>query len=413
MGFNYDEVLEKNISLLKKEGRYRYFTEVERVSGHHPKAIWNSSAGKKEVTIWCSNDYLGMGQNPSVQKKFAEAALCQGTGAGGTRNISGNTGQLVALERELASLHEKTDALVFTSGYVANISSISTLAALFPDCKIFSDSLNHSSIINGIRQSGVDKVIFRHNDLKHLEHLLEREPLSRPKFIVFESVYSMEGDTSPVKEITDLAQKYCAFTYLDEVHAVGMYGSEGGGISQQEGVQDRIDVIQGTLGKAFGLMGGYIAASNNICDVVRSFASGFIFTTALPPAIAAAATHSIRHLRNSSVERNAQKKNVLYAKELLNSSGFQILKGDTHIIPLIIGEAKLVKSIADFLLDRHSVYVQPINYPTVPVGSERLRITPGALHTEEMTRQLVNGLCDAFDHFGIPRSMPEKNYMVY
>jgi len=410
VSFNYHEVLEQNISLLKKEGRYRYFTEVERVSGSHPRAIWNSSEGKKEVTVWCSNDYLGMGQNLSVQKKFAEVVLCQGTGAGGTRNISGNTEQLVALERELASLHEKTDALVFTSGYVANISSIATLAALFPDCKIFSDSLNHSSIINGIKQSGVDKVIFRHNDLKHLEYLLELEPSSRPKFIVFESVYSMEGDTSPVAEIADLARKHCAFTYLDEVHAVGMYGREGGGISQREGVQDQIDVIQGTLGKAFGLMGGYIAASGNICDAVRSFASGFIFTTALPPAIAAAATHSIRHLRNSRVERDAQKKNVMYAKELLRSSGFQILKGDTHIIPLIIGDAKLVKSIADFLLQRHSVYVQPINYPTVPIGSERLRITPGALHTEEMTLQLVEGLCDAFDHFGVPRNMPRENY---
>ena len=412
MSFNYDEVLQQNINLLKQEGRYRYFTEVERVSGNHPRAMWNSATGKKEVTVWCSNDYLGMGQNAIVQKRFSEVALCQGTGAGGTRNISGNTDKVVALERELASLHRKTDALVFTSGYIANISSISTLAALFPNCKIFSDSLNHASIINGIRQSGADKVIFRHNDLKHLEQLLEGEPLSRPKFIVFESVYSMEGDTSPVKEIADLARRYCAFTYLDEVHAVGMYGSEGGGISQQEGVQDQIDVIQGTLGKAFGLMGGYIAASDNVCDAVRSFASGFIFTTAMPPAIAAAATQSILHLRKSNIERDKQRKNVLLVKELLNASGFQILLGDTHIIPLIIGDANLVKAVTDFLLERHSIYVQPINYPTVPIGSERLRITPGALHTEEMIVQLVNGLCDTFDYFGISRSLPLKNSVV-
>ena len=412
MTFNYDNFLKQNLNRLKKEERYRYFTEVERVSGHHPRAMWHSPQGKQEVTVWCSNDYLGMGQNPIVQKRLSDVALSQGVGAGGTRNISGNTDQLVALETEIASLHGKSSALVFTSGYVANISSISTLAGFFPNCKIFSDSLNHASIINGIKQSGSEKAIFRHNDLRHLEDLLAREPISRPKFIVFESVYSMEGDTSPLREIAELAKRYRAFTYLDEVHAVGMYGPEGGGLAQQEGVQDKIDVIQGTLGKAFGLMGGYIAASENVCDAVRSFASGFIFTTAIPPAIAAAAAESIRHLRKSSTERNVQKKNVALVKKLLSSEGFHILDGNTHIVPIMINDAKLVKDVAKFLLEKHNIYVQPINYPTVPIGSERLRVTPGALHSSEMILQLVEGLCDTFDQLGIDRQFTLKNYIA-
>ena len=412
MTFNYDDVLKQNLNRLKKEERYRYFTEVERVSGHHPRAMWNSPRGKQAVTVWCSNDYLGMGQNPIVQKRLSDVVLSQGVGAGGTRNISGNTEQLVALETEIASLHGKSSALVFTSGYVANISSIPTLASLFPNCKIFSDSLNHASIINGIKQSGCEKAIFRHNDLKHLENLLAREPISRPKFIVFESVYSMEGDTSPLKEIAELAKRYRAFTYLDEVHAVGMYGPEGGGVAQQEGVQNKIDVIQGTLGKAFGLMGGYIAASENVCDAVRSFASGFIFTTAIPPAIAAAAAESIRHLRKSSTERNAQKKNVALVKKMLSSEGFRVLDGNTHIVPIMMNDAKLVKDVAKFLLEKHNIYVQPINYPTVPIGSERLRLTPGALHTGEMIIELVEGLCDTFDQLGIDRKLTLENYIA-
>ena len=362
------------------------------MAGRHPVARWHAPHGPQDVIVWCSNDYLGMGQKDVVTDAMAHAVKTQGAGAGGTRNISGTTQPLVALEHELADLHGKERALIFTSGYVANEASISTLAKLLPNVKIFSDSMNHASIISGIRNSNADKVIFRHNDTTHLEELLAAEPLDRPKLIVFESVYSMDGDTGPIAEICDLAEKYNAITYLDEVHAVGMYGAEGGGMAQERGLQDRVDVIQGTFGKAVGVMGGYIASSDKLCDAVRSYGSGFIFTTAIPPGLAAGVLASIKHLRQSDVERKGQQKNVALLKNLLIEAGFEILPGDTHIVPVMIRDAGLCLTVTSHLLEHHQMYIQPINHPTVPKGTERLRITPGPLHTEQMIYDLVESL---------------------
>lgn len=392
MTSRYDDIFAESLDALKAENRYRYFVEIERLAGRHPVARWHAPDGPRDVIVWCSNDYLGMGQKDVVTDAMAHAVKTQGAGAGGTRNISGTTQPLVALERELADLHGKERALIFTSGYVANEASISTLAKLLPNVKIFSDSMNHASIISGIRNSNADKVVFRHNDVEHLEELLAAEPLERPKLIVFESVYSMDGDTGPIGPICDLAEKYNAITYLDEVHAVGMYGAEGGGMAQERGLQDRVDVIQGTFGKAVGVMGGYIASSDKLCDAIRSFGSGFIFTTALPPGIAAGVLASIRYLRKNSAEREGQQRNVALLKELLLEAGFEILPGDTHIVPVMLRDPGLCLAVTSHLLDKHNMYIQPINYPTVAKGTERLRITPGPLHTEAMIRDLVEAL---------------------
>ena len=393
---HYNKKFAESLSVLRAEERYRYFVEIERIGGRHPIALWHAPAGAQEVIVWCSNDYLGMGQKKEVVEAMAEAALTQGAGAGGTRNISGTTAPLVALEQELASLHSKERALIFTSGYIANETSIATIIKLLGDVKVFSDGMNHASIINGVRNSRADKAIFRHNDTKHLEELLAAEPLHRPKLIVFESVYSMDGDVGPIKEICDLAEKYNALTYLDEVHAVGMYGKQGGGIAQREGIEHRLDVIQGTLGKAFGVMGGYIAASDALCDAVRSYGSGFIFTTALPPALASAALASVKHLRQSDAERQQQQHNVALLKRRLEEEGFDVLPSVTHIIPVMVGDPALCLAISSHLLEHHGMYVQPINYPTVAKGTERLRLTPGPLHTEAMIVDFITALKDSF-----------------
>ncbi|XDZ67696.1 5-aminolevulinate synthase [Alphaproteobacteria bacterium LSUCC0226] len=393
---NYREILKSKLNQLKSESRYRTFVELERQTGLHPHAVWNSPDGPRDVVIWCSNDYLGMGQNPDVVKALTNAIDTHGTGAGGTRNISGTSAAIVALEAELAELHGKERALVLTSGYVANEASISAIAGLFDDILILSDEMNHASIISGIRYARCDKVIFRHNDVAHLEELLAAQPLDRPKLIIFESVYSMDGDTSPIAEIVALAETYNALTYLDEVHAVGMYGDEGGGIAQMRGLQDRVDMIQGTLGKAYGVVGGYIAADDVICDAVRSFGSGFIFTTALPPALAHGALASVRHLRRSTNERQAQQRQATRLKTKLRDAGLPLLEGDTHIIPVMVRDAAKCSRICQILLQEFSIYVQPINYPTVPVGTERLRLTPGPLHSDAMIDDLVASLLKAF-----------------
>lgn len=388
-----DQIFSDKIDALFKEHRYRQFAEIERQEKQHPHAIWYGSDVPRAIINWCSNDYLGMGQSKFVADAMA-AGISEGTGAGGTRNISGNSHAVMELERELADLHGKQRALVFSSGYVANEASLSTLITLIDGVKVFSDASNHASIISGIRHAKADKVIFRHNDLQHLEQLLAAEPAGRPKLIAFESVYSMEGDVAPLKELVALAEKYNAFTYCDEVHAVGLYGMQGGGKSQEMGIAHRIDVIQGTLGKAFGVMGGYIAASDQICDVVRSYGSGFIFTTALPPALARAALASIRYLRQSQSERQGQQRQVKRLKNKLSAVGFHLHPGSTHIVPVMINDASLCRDISDRLLEHHGMYIQPINYPTVPKGMERLRITPGPCHEDHMIDDLVDALCE-------------------
>jgi 5-aminolevulinate synthase len=385
------------LNRLKSENRYRHFVELERIAGRHPVARRHHDGEVREVTVWCSNDYLGMGQHPDVIAAMRDAAGTWGAGAGGTRNISGTSHALVALEAELAALHGKERALTFTSGYVANEASLAALAAQLPDVLILSDAMNHASIISGIRMARVEKAIFRHNDVAHLESLLAEQPRERAKIIVFESVYSMDGDTGPIAEIAALARQYNALTYLDEVHAVGMYGAEGGGIAQMRGLQDEIDVIQGTLGKAYGAAGGYIAASDLICDTVRSHGSGFIFTTAMPPATAAAAHAAIRHLRASGSERAGQQRQAKRLKEAARAAGIPILEGDTHIVPVMVGDAAATTRICRLLLDEHDIYVQPINYPTVPRGTERLRLTPGPYHTDAMIDRLVTALREVTD----------------
>ena len=395
---NYLEQFENHLNQLKSENRYRSFVELERHVGRHPYATWNSPTGPKDVVIWCSNDYLGMGQHPAVIDAMQSCIAHRGGGAGGTRNISGTSTAIVKLETALAELHDKSRALVLTSGYVANEASISALAGSLVDVVIFSDEMNHASIISGIRYARCEKVIFRHNDCDHLETLLREQPLDRPKIIIFESIYSMDGDTSPIAEIADLAKKHNALTYLDEVHAVGMYGQHGGGIAQMRGVADKIDIIQGTLGKAFGVVGGYIAADDVICDAVRSFGSGFIFTTALPPTLAYGALASVQYLQSSSVERDRQKQQAETLKQKLRAANLPILEGDTHIVPLMVNDAKNCKRISQFLLNEHQIYVQPINYPTVPKGTERLRLTPGPFHNDRMIDYLVDALQLAFCH---------------
>jgi 5-aminolevulinate synthase len=398
---DYERLFQESLEGLRRERRYRVFTEIERDAARFPRATWRSSAGSREIVIWCSNDYLGMGRHPDVIEAMAETARRNGAGAGGTRNISGNSGAIISLESELADLHGKEAGLVFTSGYVSNETGIATIAKLLPDCVILSDAGNHNSMIEGVRRSGREKIIFRHNDLSHLEELLAAAG-ERPKLVVFESIYSMGGDVAPIGEICRLAKQYKAMTYLDEVHAVGMYGPRGAGIAERDGVMAEVDVIEGTLGKAFGVVGGYIAGSRAVVDAVRSFAPGFIFTTALPPAVAAAATASIRHLKNSAVERQQQQAQVQKTKAALTRARLPLMPTDTHIIPVMVNEAGACKAASDMLLSEHGIYIQPINFPTVTRGTERLRITPTPFHDELLIAQLVKALTEVWKKLDLP-----------
>jgi len=405
---DYRGIFEDAVDTLRAEKRYRVFADLERVAGHFPTAIYRDSADNaREITIWCSNDYLGMGQHPAVIAAMQDTAAKLGVGAGGTRNISGTNRPLVELERSLADLHRKESALVFTSGFVSNEAAISTIARLMPDCLIFSDQLNHASMIQGVRQSGMEKKIFRHNDVAHLRELLSAVDRKRPKLICFESVYSMDGDIAPIAQICDLAEEFGALTYIDEVHAVGMYGPRGGGIADRENLMNRIDIIEGTLAKGFGVMGGYIAANRSIVDAVRSYAPEFIFTTALPPALCAAARASIEHLKQSGDEREAHQRQAQHAKDELRDAGLPVMATSTHIVPLIVGDARLCKAASDLLLEKHNIYIQPINYPTVPKGTERLRITPTPLHTDAMIAALRDALVSVWAELELPREQPK------
>ncbi len=389
---DYELFFKDRLEGLKSEGRYRVFADLKRQRGAFPKATFHNGTDVKDVTVWCSNDYLGMGQHPVVVAAMHEALDKCGAGAGGTRNIAGTNHYHVELEHELADLHAKESALLFTSGYVSNWAALGTLPALLPNCVVLSDAGNHASMIEGIRHSRAERIIFRHNDVHDLEAHLKTIDPSRPKLIAFESVYSMDGDIAPIKAICDIADKYGAMTYLDEVHAVGLYGPRGGGIAEREGLMHRLTVIEGTLGKAFGVVGGYIAASSALCDFIRSFASGFIFTTALPPAVAAGAAASIRHLKASQLERARHKERVAKVRQGLDRAGIPHLQNDSHIVPVIVGDAVKCKFISDYLMQHYGIYLQPINYPTVPKGTERLRITPTPLHSDADIEKLVEAL---------------------
>ena len=399
---NYDQVFDQAIERLHAEGRYRVFIDILRNKGAYPNArCFAGHNGPKDITVWCSNDYLAMGQHPKVIEAMEEALHDVGAGSGGTRNIGGNTHYHVQLEAELADLHGKDGALLFTSGYVSNDATLSTLAKILPGCVIFSDELNHASMIAGIRNSGAPKKVWRHNDVEHLEELLAETDPNLPKLIAFESVYSMDGDVAPIHAICDLAEKYNALTYIDEVHAVGMYGPRGGGITDRDEAAHRIDIIEGTLGKAFGVMGGYIAADQKIIDVIRSYAPGFIFTTSLSPVLVAGVLASVRHLKSSSVEREGQQASAAFLKACFADAGLPVMPSTTHIVPLMVGDPVRAKKISDILLAEYGVYVQPINFPTVPRGTERLRFTPGPSHTREMMVELTKALVEIWDRMDL------------
>ena len=398
---DYDRIFKSAITRLHDEGRYRVFIDILRTKGSFPNAHCFGGNGPKPITVWCSNDYLGMGQHAAVVEAMEKALHEVGAGSGGTRNISGNTHYHTELEAELAGLHSKEAALLFTSGYVSNEAALSTLGKLLPGCIIFSDALNHASMIAGIKNSGCEKRVFRHNDIDHLEELLAATDPQTPKLIAFESVYSMDADIAPIAAICDLADNYGALTYLDEVHAVGMYGDHGGGISERDGVAERLTIIEGTLGKAFGVMGGYIAADKTIIDCIRSYAPGFIFTTSLSPVLVAGALASVRHLKASNEERIAQQEAAAMLKAKFAAAGLPVMASETHIVPLLIGCPVKAKRISDILLAEYGLYVQPINFPTVPRGSERLRFTPGPTHSAEMMDELVGALVEIFGRDGI------------
>ncbi len=402
---NYDQIFNNALKDLRQEGRYRTFNNITRKKGEFPKAVYNNQFGiKSDVTIWCSNDYLGMGQNSSVVDAFVNAVNLVGAGAGGTRNISGTSNYHVELENELAKFHKKDAALIFTSGYIANECALSTLAKMLPDCIIYSDENNHASMIEGIRKGNSDKFIWKHNDINHLEMLLKKSNPALPKIVAFESVYSMDGDFAPIKEIIDVSKKYNALTYLDEVHGVGLYGKNGGGLAEELNVIEDIDIFEGTLAKGFGLMGGYITAKNNIIDVIRSYAPGFIFTTSLPPSLAAAAIASVRYVKNNHSLREALYERANKLKKLMLKKNLPIIQNNSHIVPLLVKDPVRCKEISDILLNNYSIYVQPINYPTVPKGSERLRFTPTPLHDDSKIEFLVNSLDAIWNELKLSRA---------